>query len=242
MKATKKSTKSSSKKHIKNLQTICIHAHSVNISTRKSKEIRTYPHNRHKIKQFGIKCGTIVNKLPANPVSMIHVSCLKCLNCKCYLFYCSKNNFSKRSNKLRRQTWGCIVTQILTSTKDRKRLYLSSLVRISPTVKSANLTQEEEDIKFHIVLYCKGKKLTAVFQCFSLSCCLSFFLFLFLGVFREFSIICVFTHLFITRGGVTGCDGLVYYVNDPIGCWQVLLDDRVQFSGVVQQDEPLKQE
>lgn len=64
----------------------------------------------------------------------------------------------------------------------------------------------------------------------------------FFGVFREFSIICVFTYLFITRGGVAGCDGLVYDMNDPIGCWQVLLDDRVQFSGVVQQDEPLKQE
>lgn len=45
---------------------------------------------------------------------------------------------------------------------------------------------------------------------------------------------CQISKLFITRGGVSGCDGLVYDVNDPIGCRQVLLDDRVQFSGVVQ--------
>lgn len=46
---------------------------------------------------------------------------------------------------------------------------------------------------------------------------------------------------FITRRLVrkSVCDWPVDDVDDPIGCWQVLLDDVVQSAGVVHQDEPL---
>lgn len=37
------------------------------------------------------------------------------------------------------------------------------------------------------------------------------------------------------------CDWTVDDVDDPIGCWQVLLDDGVESAGVIHQDEPLHQ-
>lgn len=51
------------------------------------------------------------------------------------------------------------------------------------------------------------------------------------------------THLFITRRlvGKCDCDWLIDDVDDPIGCWQVFLNDGVESAGVVHQDEPLHQ-
>lgn len=50
-------------------------------------------------------------------------------------------------------------------------------------------------------------------------------------------------HLLITRPvGKRACDWPVDDVDDPIGCWQVFLEDSVQSAGVLHQDEPLHQQ
>lgn len=51
------------------------------------------------------------------------------------------------------------------------------------------------------------------------------------------------THLLISRRLIRKCvtDWPVDDVDDPVGCWQVLLDDGVQSAGIVHQDEFLHQ-